>query len=67
MISKGSWVTFVSPEDGKTYTGQVETIRRDGIATIAYEHDYFGTLCPQHEYLKVLRLTPAAKPVEVIP
>jgi hypothetical protein len=67
MITEGSWVTFVSPEDGKTYTGQVEKIRRDGIATMAYQHDYFGTLHPSREYLKVLRLTPAAKPVEVIP
>lgn len=64
MITEGSWVTFVSPEDGNTYTGLVEKIRRDGIATIAYQHNYFGTLYPQHEYLKVLRLTPAAKPVD---
>lgn len=64
MITAGSWVTFVSPEDGKTYTGLVEKIRRDGIATIAYQHDYFGTLYAQHEYLKVLRLAPAAKPVD---
>jgi len=66
MITVGSWVTFRSPEDGKTYTGLVEKIQRGtAIATIAYQHDYGPGIgmFPQHEYLHVLKLTPAAEPV----
>lgn len=56
MITAGNAVKFRSPEDDREYIGTVISISRNGIAKIRYEHNYFGELIEQNEYISTPKL-----------